>query len=110
MRYRIKRGNIYTSADNKVCHRHLDGIKAKYRKEIKMKATQITITGKTNMARAAADYIYNLAMANGFTTAFTKDELSQYESWFEGQISECDSYIAENLVIETEEIELDDEE
>jgi hypothetical protein len=75
-----------------------------------MKATQITIAAKTNMAREAADYINSLAMANGFTTAFTKDELSQYESWFEGQISECDSYIAENLVIETEEIELEDEE
>lgn len=75
-----------------------------------MKATQITITAKTNMAREAADYINSLAMANGFTTAFTKDELSQYESWFEGQISECDEYIASNLAIETEEIELDDEE
>ena len=75
-----------------------------------MKATQITITAKTNMAREVADYINSLAMANGFTTAFTKDELSQYESWFEGQISECDRYIAENLVIDTEESELDDEE
>lgn len=75
-----------------------------------MKATQITITAKTNMAREAADYINSLAMSNGFSTAMTADELSQYQSWFESQISECDSYIAENLVIKTEEIELDDEE
>ena len=95
---------------NQPIYRHLDGIKDKYRKEIKMKATQITITAKTNMAREAADYINSLAMANGFTTAFTKDELSQYESWFEGQVKECDEYIASNLAIETEEIELDDEE
>ena len=75
-----------------------------------MKATQITITAKTNMAREAADYINSLAMSNGFSIAMTADELSQYQSWFENQVSECDSYIAENLVIETEEIELDDEE
>lgn len=75
-----------------------------------MKATQITITAKTNMAREAADYINSLAMGNGFSTAMNDDELSQYQSWFESQVSECDSYIAENLVIETEEIELDDEE
>lgn len=75
-----------------------------------MKATQINITAKTNMAREAADYINSLAMANGFTTAFTKDELSQYESWFKDQISKCDGYIASNLAIETEEIELDGEE
>lgn len=62
------------------------------------------------MAQAAADYINGLAMANGFSTAFTKDELSQYKGWFEGQIQECDEYIASNLVVETEEIEFDDEE
>ena len=49
-------------------------------------------------------------MSNGFSTAMNDDELSQYQGWFEGQISECDSHIAENLVIETEEIELDDDE
>lgn len=75
-----------------------------------MKATQITITAKTNMAREAADYINSLAMSNGFSTAMNDGELSQYKSWFESQVSECDSYIAENLVIETEEVELDDEE
>lgn len=75
-----------------------------------MKATNIYLTAQSNMAREAADYINSLAMANGFTTAFTEDELSQYESWFEGQIQECDEYIASNLAIETEEIELNDEE
>lgn len=79
-------------------------------KEIKMKATNIYLTAQSNMARKAADYINSLAMSNGFSTAMTADELSQYQSWFESQVSECDSYIAENLVIETEEIELDDEE
>ena len=62
------------------------------------------------MAQAAADYINSLAMANGFSTAMTAEELSQYEGWFEGQIQECDEYIASNLVVETEEIEFDDEE
>lgn len=75
-----------------------------------MKAIQINIIAKTEMAQAAADYINGLAMANGFSTAFTKDELSQYESWFAAQIQECDEYIASNLVIESEEIEIDDEE
>ena len=75
-----------------------------------MKATQINIIAKTEMAKAAADYINSLAMANGFTTAMTAEELSQYKGWFEGQIQECDEYIASNLVVETEEIELDDEE
>lgn len=75
-----------------------------------MKATQITLAAKTNMAREAADYINSLAMSNGFSTAMNDDELSQYQSWFEGQIQECDEYIASNLAIETEEIELDDEE
>lgn len=75
-----------------------------------MKATNIYLTAQSTMAREAADYINSLAMSNGFSTAMNDDELSQYQSWFEGQISECDSYIAENLVIETEEIELDDEE
>lgn len=75
-----------------------------------MKATNIYLTAQSNMAREAADYINSLAMANGFTTAFTEAELSQYESWFEGQIQECDEYIASNLAIKTEEIELDDEE
>lgn len=37
------------------------------------------------------------------------DELSQYLSWFEAQIQGCDEYIASNLVIEAEEIEIDDE-
>lgn len=75
-----------------------------------MKAIQINITAKTEMAQAAADYINGLAMANGFTTAMTAEELSQYKGWFEGQIQECDEYIASNLVVETEEIEFDDEE
>lgn len=75
-----------------------------------MKAIQINITAKTEMAQAAADYINSLAMANGFSTAMTDEELSQYKGWFEGQIQECDEYIASNLVIESEEIELDDEE
>ena len=65
-----------------------------------MKATNIYLTAQIN----------SLAMSNGFSTAMNDDELSQYQSWFENQVSECDSYIAENLVIETEEIELDDEE
>lgn len=73
-----------------------------------MKATQITLTGKTNMARAAADYINLMAMSNGLSTATNDEELSQYKSWFEGQISECDEWIASNLEIETEEIELEE--
>ena len=75
-----------------------------------MKAINISLAARSNIACEAADYINSLAMSNGFSTAMTADELSQYQSWFEGQIKECDSYIAENLVIETEEIELDDEE
>jgi hypothetical protein len=75
-----------------------------------MKATNIYLTAQSTMAREAADHINSLAMSNGFSTAMNDDELSQYQSWFESQVSECDSYIAENLVIETEEIELDDEE
>lgn len=75
-----------------------------------MKAINISLAAQTNIAREAADYINSLAMSNGFSTAMNDDELSQYKSWFENQVSECDSYIAENLVIETEEIELDDEE
>lgn len=75
-----------------------------------MKATSIYLSGQNSMARAAADYINSRALNNSFSTAMNDDELRQYQSWFEGQISECDSYIAENLVIETEEIELDDEE
>ena len=75
-----------------------------------MKAIQINITAKTEMAQAAADHINGLAMANGFSTALTKDELIQYVGWFIAQIKECDEYIAANVVIESEEIELDDEE
>ncbi|HGP7205041.1 TPA: hypothetical protein ACLRK2_002165 [Neisseria meningitidis] len=75
-----------------------------------MKAIQINITAKTEMAQAAAGYINGLAMANGFTTAMTNDELSQYESWFAAQIKECDEDIASNLVIEFQEIEFEDEE
>ena len=74
-----------------------------------MKATNIYLTAKTNMAREAADYINSLAMGNGFSTAMNDDELVQYQSWFEGQIQECDEYIASKLVIETEEVELDEE-
>lgn len=74
-----------------------------------MKATNIYLTAQSNMAREAADYINNLAMSNGFSTAMTADELNQYESWFEDQIKECDEYIASKLVIETEEVELDEE-
>ena len=48
-------------------------------------------------------------MSNGFATAMNDDELSQYLSWFEAQIQGCDEYIASNLVIEAEEIEIDDE-
>ena len=74
-----------------------------------MKVTNISLTAQTNIAREAADYINSLAMSNGFSTAMTADELSQYQSWFEGQIKECDEYIASRLVIETEEVELDEE-
>ena len=77
-----------------------------------MKATNIYLTAQTNIAREAADYINSLAMSNGFSTAMTAmndDELSQYQGWFEGQIKECDEYIASKLVIETEEVELDEE-
>lgn len=74
-----------------------------------MKVTNIYLNAQTNMAREAADYINSLAMGNGFSTAMNDDELSQYQSWFEGQIQECDEYIASNLVIETEEVELDEE-
>ena len=74
-----------------------------------MKATNIYLTAQTNIAREAADYINSLAMSNGFSTAMNDDELSQYQSWFEGQIKECDEYIAYKLVIETEEVELDEE-
>lgn len=45
-------------------------------KEMKMKAIQVNIAAKTEMAKAAADYINSLAMANGFTTAMTAEELS----------------------------------
>lgn len=79
-------------------------------KEMKMKAIQVNIAAKTEMAKAAADYINSMAMANGFTTAMTAEELSQYKGWFEGQIQECDEYIASNLVIEFQEIEFEDEE
>ena len=74
-----------------------------------MKVTNISLTAQTNIAREAADYINSLAMSNGFSTAMNEDELSQYQSWFEGQIKECDEYIASKLVIETEEVELDEE-
>nr|DAK24574.1 MAG TPA: hypothetical protein [Caudoviricetes sp.] len=74
-----------------------------------MKATNIYLTAQTNIAREAADYINSLAMSNGFSTAMNDDELSQYQSWFEGQIKECDEYIASKLAIETEEVELDEE-
>lgn len=74
-----------------------------------MKAINISLTAQTNIAREAADYINSLAMSNGFSTAMNDDELSQYQSWFEGQINECDDYIASKLVIETEEVELDEE-
>nr|DAR70955.1 MAG TPA: hypothetical protein [Caudoviricetes sp.] len=74
-----------------------------------MKVTNIYLTAQTNMAREAAEYINSLAMSNGFSTAMNDDELSQYQSWFEGQIQECDEYIASNLVIETEKVELDEE-
>lgn len=74
-----------------------------------MKVTNISLTAQTNIAREAADYINSLAMSNGFSTAMNEDELSQYQSWFEGQIKECDDYIASKLVIETEEVELDEE-
>ena len=74
-----------------------------------MKATNIYLTAQSNMAREAADYINSLAMSNGFSTAMSDDELSQYQGWFEGQIKECDEYIASKLVIETEEVELDEE-
>ena len=74
-----------------------------------MKVTNISLTAQTNIAREAADYINSLAMSNGFSTAMNDDELSQYQSWFEDQIKECDEYIASKLVIETEEVELDEE-
>ena len=74
-----------------------------------MKAINISLTAQANIAREAADYINSLAMSNGFSTAMNDDELSQYQSWFEGQIKECDEYIASKLVIETEEVELDEE-
>ena len=74
-----------------------------------MKATNIYLTAQTNIAHEAADYINSLAMSNGFSTAMNDDELSQYQGWFEGQIKECDEYIASKLVIETEEVELDEE-
>lgn len=74
-----------------------------------MKVTNISLTAQTNIAREAADYINSLAMSNGFSTALNDDELSQYQRWFEGQINECDDYIASKLVIETEEVELDEE-
>ncbi len=75
-----------------------------------MKATNIYLAAKTNIAHEASDYINGLAMSNGFATAMNDDELSQYLSWFEAQIQGCDEYIASNLVIEAEEIEIDDEE
>lgn len=74
-----------------------------------MKAINISLTAQANIAREAADYINSLAMSNGFSTAMNDDELSQYQSWFEGQINEYDEYIASKLVIETEEVELDEE-
>lgn len=74
-----------------------------------MKVTNISLTAQANIAREAADEINSLAMSNGFSTAMNDDELSQYQSWFEGQIKECDEYIASKLVIETEEVELDEE-
>lgn len=75
-----------------------------------MKATQITLIAKTEMVQATADYINGLAMANGFSTPFNANEKSQYKRWFENQVAECDEWVAENLKIEIEEIELDDEE
>jgi hypothetical protein len=60
----------------------------------------VNLTAKTEMARAAADYINSLANANGFSTATTNEELNQYVHWFSNQIRECDKYIASSLVIE----------
>ena len=74
-----------------------------------MKATNIYLAAKTDIAHEVTDYINGLAMSNGFSTAMNDDELSQFLSWFEAQIQGCDEYIASNLVIEAEEIVIDDE-
>ena len=73
-----------------------------------MKANLITVTSNNEISRQAADYINSLAMANGFTTPFNETEHNQYLSWFENQISECDEFIAKNLKIEVEEIEIEE--
>lgn len=65
-----------------------------------MKPVNLTLTAKTEMAQSASDHINGLAMANGFSTAMTVEELNQYISWFRNQIRECDKYIAQNLIIE----------
>ena len=65
-----------------------------------MKPVNLTLTAKTEMTQSASDHINGLAMANGFYTATTVEELNQYISWFRNQLRECDKYIAQNLIIE----------
>lgn len=65
-----------------------------------MKPLHLEAAAKSPLASEAAYYINRLASANGFTTATTEDELSQYSHWFCEQINGCDEYIASKLVIE----------
>lgn len=76
-----------------------------------MKYTQLTVvaTVKSDIVKAAAEYINAWADAAGRSSAFDEFELNSNRMELEREISECDEYIRERLAIEESEEELEEE-
>ena len=73
-----------------------------------MKYTYIYVKSSTEMDRAAADAINTWAAGAGYASTYKKEEVDDLIRVFEREIASGHPDVAENLSIETE--ELDDEE
>lgn len=74
-----------------------------------MRYTEIYVKATSELAKPAAEYINKLSFAAGFAAAFDEKELSDCIAEFKQQISECHPDIAKDLVIESVELNSDDE-
>ena len=74
-----------------------------------MKYTYIYVKSSSEIDRATADAINTWAEGAGYASAFNEREVSNFIRELEEQIASCHPAVAENLSVETEELDDEDE-
>lgn len=73
-----------------------------------MNYIQLTVTSKSEFARAAAESINVWAAGAGYSGGFDEKEVEASRSRLEAEIASCEEYIRGLLSIEEEQIEIEE--